>query len=272
MKTTLIRNIINFIFGVFLTIVLLGCTNDQGINPTTSVQFTPEESSVPQIVLTSTPSLQDLSNDGLESSIQKIYLPPAIVTKSFSLRASPNGPGRIVPVDIPSGDTIYIMARNNTKTHLRVVWHNGVGWIPVHYTNYDGEQEKINKLPIFEHEPPGCAEFQTTQFNFNSYWINESNKKQRVAVIVDLFRSKYGDFPRSYLSLTVNGVEIETSKRPIVERGKFSLKDIVLTLPDFIYPGDKLGYYLDTTSDEPLSFLATLFIVPPNCKWPDISY
>jgi hypothetical protein len=65
----------------------------------------------------------------------------------------------------------------------------------------------------------------------------------------------------------VNGQLVESSRRQIVEQGQFSLKDVVFSLPDYLQPGDTLGYHLETTSNEPLVFLATLFSVPDNCQW-----
>ncbi|MBC8263029.1 MAG: hypothetical protein H8E47_02770 [Anaerolineales bacterium] len=137
--------------------------------------------------------------------------------------------------------------------------------MPVSFTDYNGRWDKLNPLPIFTREPPACAVPITTQFGLNSTWT--SNEKQRIVVVADLFRSRYGDFPSSSLSLTVNGVEVESSRRQIVEHGQFSLKDVVFTLPQDVQPQDAVGYFLNTSSDEPLTFMATIFSVPRNCKW-----
>jgi hypothetical protein len=94
-----------------------------------------------------------------------------------------------------------------------------------------------------------------------------SSGGQRIAVVVDVSRSRFGEFPASSLSLTVNGQEVESSRRQIVERGQFSLKDVVFSLPGYVQQGDVVGYLLQTTSEEPLAFMATIFTVPEDCHW-----
>ena len=192
-------------------------------------------------------------------------LPPAVLTTATGLYASPNRGDLIVQVPIPAGQTVYVMGRNASSSHLRVVWNTGVGWVPTSFTDFNGAREKMAALPVFTREPPGCAVPLTTQFGLSSQWV--SKDKQRIAVVVDLFRSRFGDFPRSTLSLVVNGKEVETSRRQIVEQGQFSLKDVVFTLPGDMQPGDTLGYLLQTSSSEPLTFMATIFSVPSDCKW-----
>jgi len=192
-------------------------------------------------------------------------LPPATLTNATGLYASPNRAELIVPVPVPAGETIFVMGRNATGTHLRIVWNTGVGWVPVSFTSYNGQRDRMDALPIFEREPPACAVPLTTQFGLNSSWTSDIT--QRIAVIADLFRSRYGEFPPSNLSLVVNGVVVESSRRQIVEQGQFSLKDVVFSIPQDLQPGDTVGYLLDTASDEPLTFMATLFSVPNNCKW-----
>lgn len=202
--------------------------------------------------------------DPLEGAIA-YNLPPATLTTETGLYVSPNRDDLVVPVIVPAGETIYIMGRNATSSHLRAVWNTGVGWVPVSFTSYSGDRGALSKLPEFEQEPPRCAEPVTTQFNLGSIWT--ADQRTRVAVVVDLFRSRYGDFPESYLLLSVNGAPVESSRRAIVERGQFSLKDIVFSLPGYLQPGDTLGYRLETTTDESLAFMATIFRVPEGCVW-----
>jgi hypothetical protein len=194
-------------------------------------------------------------------------LPQATLKEATGLFASPNRGEWIVQTEIPVGDIVYVMGKNATGSHLRVVWHTGVGWIPVSFTNYIADREKMQSLPVFKREPPACAEPLATQFSLNSEWSNIGGQKRRIAVVVDLFRSRFGDFPTSYLSLTVNGNEVESSRRQIVEKGQFTLKDVVFTLPNYVLEGDKIGYRLDTSSNEPLAFMATIFNIPENCVW-----
>lgn len=192
-------------------------------------------------------------------------LPAAILNTATGLYASPNRGEFVVPAEIPAGQTVFVMGRNATNSHLRVVWNIGVGWVPVSFTNYSGQTNFLEALPVFKREPPACAVPLTTQFNLNSQW--GSDRKQRIAVVIDLFRSQYGDFPLSYLSLTVNDNLVNETRRQIVENGQFSLKDVVFTLPGNLQVGDRVGYFLETLSDEPLAFLATIFSVPENCNW-----
>jgi hypothetical protein len=208
------------------------------------------------------------SNPGAEETANYYYnLPQATLTEPTGLFAAPNRPEWIVQTEIPAGDTVYVMGKNATGSHLRVVWHTGVGWIPVSFTNFIADRDKMQSLPVFKREPPACAEPLVTQFNLNSEWSNDGDQKRRIAVVVDLFRSKFGDFPPSFLSLTANGEEVTSSRRQIVERGQFTLKDVVFTLPNYVFPGDRIGYRLDTSSDESLAFMATIFNVPENCVW-----
>ena len=192
-------------------------------------------------------------------------LPPAQLTSATGLYASPSRSEFILPATIPAGQTIYVMGRNRTSSHLRVVWNTGVGWVPVSFTSYIGQRDLMAALPVFEREPPACAEPITTQFGLNSEWISDRN--QKIAVIIDLLRPRYGSFPRSSLTLKMNRVPVDSSRREIVEQGQFLLKDIVFTLPQNVQPGDTVGYILDTTSDEPLTFMATFFGIPGNCQW-----
>lgn len=192
-------------------------------------------------------------------------LPDTKMLYASVLYASPNRDDPIIPVPVPEGENVFIMGRNATQTHLRVVWNTGVGWIPVSFTDYNGQQARLSALPIFEREPPACAVPVTTQFGLNSTWTSDLD--QKVAVVVDLFRSQYGNFPLSSLALVVNNFYVEDSRREIVEQGQFSLKDVVLSLPQNVQPGDVVGYQLDTDSDEPLTFMATIFTVPFSCQW-----
>lgn len=192
-------------------------------------------------------------------------LPETTMQYASVLYASPNRDDPIIPVPVPEGEKVFIMGRNSTQTHVRVVWNTGVGWIPVSFTDYNGQQARLAALPIFEREPPACAIPVTTQFGLNSTWTSDQN--QKIAVVVDLFRSKYGAFPQSALALVVNDFYIDGSRREIVEQGQFSLKDVVLSLPQNVQPDDVVGYQLDTDSDEPLTFMATIFSIPSNCQW-----
>ena len=209
-----------------------------------------------------------INQPAIDPSIAMYYnLPQTVLLEKTGLFASPNRGELVSPVEIPQGSTIYIMGRNATSSHLRAVWNTGVGWIPASFTDYNNQREKMNALPVFQREPPACAIPITTQFNLNNQWSVEGSENLRVAVVVDLFRSQFGEFPASYLSLKVNDQPVDSSRRKIVEQGQFSLKDVVFSLPDYLQPGDTLGYYLETTSTEPLVFLATIFSVPENCQW-----
>lgn len=220
---------------------------------------TPTEAAPPEPTPTEPPP-------AIETPAALFYnMPPAILTSATGLYASPNRAEFIVPVTIPQGETIYVMGRNATSSHLRTVWNTGVGWVPVSFTDYNGQREKLADLPIFEQEPPACAIPVTTQFGFSSEWT--SDQRQRIAVVADLFRSKYGPFPNSTLSLKVNGIEVESSRRPIVENGQFSLKDVVFSPGQDLQAGETVGYQLNTASDEPLTFMATIFSIPQNCQW-----
>jgi len=230
------------------------------------INSTPEENPIQE--LSPTQELPTETAIAVEESAALFYnLPQAMLTEATGLFASPNRSEFVINVIIPVGEVVYVMGRNATGSHLRVVWNTGVGWIPVSFTDYNAAKERMEVLPIFKRAPPPCAVPLVTQFSLNSKWKSDGTQRQRIAVVIDLFRSRYGDFPTSYLSLMVNDVEIESSKRQIVEKGQFTLKDIVFSLPDYIYPGDTVGYFLDTTSDEPLAFMATIFSVPENCIW-----
>lgn len=245
---------------IFLIIFILGCglgTQPDGGGDTNGTPISTINEQMP------TPT----ANNSNETISFYYNLPQAILTESTGLFASPNRPEWIVQTEIPDGDTVYVMGKNATGSHLRVVWHTGVGWIPVSFTNYNADKEKMQSLPVFKREPPSCAEPLATQFSLNSDWSNVGDQRRRIAVVIDLFRSKFGDFPTSYLSLTINGKEVASSRRQIVERGQFTLKDVVFTLPNYVYGGDRIGYLLDTSSDEQLAFMATIFNIPENCVW-----
>lgn len=203
----------------------------------------------------------------LSNTVLTYNLPQTTLLETSGLFASPNRPELVAPIDIEAGETIYIMGRNGTGSHLRVVWNTGVGWLPASFTDYNNQREQMMALPIFQREPPACAAPLTTQFNLNNEWQVTGSERMRLAVVIDLFRSQYGEFPSASLALKVNGQPVESSRRKIVEQGQFSLKDVVFTLPDYLQPGDVLGYRLETSSQEPLTFLATIFNVPEGCVW-----
>jgi hypothetical protein len=196
-------------------------------------------------------------------------LPATTLLYATGLYASPNSNKLASPVELPSGEIVYVLGRNTMNSHLRVVWNTGVGWIATSFTEYNGQTEQLRTLPEFTRVPPPCADPITTQFNLNSTWISDG--RRRVAVIIDVFRSEYGEFPASYLSLTVNGSVIGSSRREVVENGQFSLKDVVFSLPGYLQQGDQLGYQLETTSTEPLTFMSTIFSIPEDCQWEGIT-
>lgn len=237
-----------------------------GLQPTAVVQSV-EPTNTPTVVPNEPAPIAPADQAGSEVTLERIVynLPPAILTSSTGLYPSPNRGELIVQAEIPAGEAVYVMGRNGTSSHLRVVWSTGVGWVPVSFTDYHGKRDRLESLPVFTREPPRCAVPLTTQFALSSEWT--SDRQQRIAVVVDLFRSRYGDFPSSYLSLTVNGKTIESTRRQIVERGQFSLKDVVFSLPGYVQQGDTVGYLLETTSAEPLTFMATIFSVPDGCVW-----
>jgi hypothetical protein len=247
----------------FLPLALAACKDGAANESPTAQSIGPGD----QVVPTAVPEQTSPATSTPIASPEPLFysLPPAILSLPTGLYASPNRPELIVPVEIPAGETVYVMGRNGTSSHLRVVWSTGVGWVPVSFTDYNGKQVQLESLPVFTREPPRCAEPITTQFALNSTWT--SDKRQQIGVVVDLFRSRYGDFPPSFLSLTLNGKEVQSTRRQIVERGQFSLKDVVFSLPGYVQQGDTVGYILDTTSDEPLSFMATIFSVPDGCQW-----
>jgi hypothetical protein len=192
-------------------------------------------------------------------------LPPAILVTESGLYASPNLPDLITTGAIPTGQTLYVLGRNKSNSWLRAVWNTQVGWVPVSLTDLNSKGEQLGKLPVFEREPPRCVKYLTTQFSRNSTWT--ADFKERIAIVIDIFRSGYGDFPTSTLALTVNGTAVESSRRQIVEHGQFTLKDVVFSLPQKVQPGDIVGYQLDTGSNEQLTFVATIFMVPDDCTW-----
>lgn len=194
-------------------------------------------------------------------------LPQAKITTKTGLYASPNRGDYVVPLEIPVNNDVFVMGKNATGSHLRVVWNKGVGWVPTSFTNYNADRQKLGTLPVFFREPPACVILLATQFSLNSVYKNDSNDKKRIAVVVDLFRSQYGDFPASSMALKVNDKVIDASRRQIVEHGQFSLKDVVFTVPGYIQKGDSIGYSLETKSSEPLAFSATIFSIPENCVW-----
>jgi hypothetical protein len=190
------------------------------------------------------------------------HLPPAALTSATGLYASPNGAELIASATLPAGEIVYVIGRNSAGSHLRVVWIIGVGWVPVSFTDFNGRQEKLEPLPILSEPPPGATPI-TTCYSPNSEWT--SRYKQRIAVIVDLIRSRYGEFPPSSLSLTVNGREVEISRRDIVNQGgQFLLMNTGFPLSDDVEPGDKVGFRFKSVSTEQPAFIAIIYRVQPR--------
>ena len=100
----------------------------------------------------STPPATVPYQDGTEpaDSAPLFYnLPPATLTNATGLYASPNRGDLIVEVPIPAGQTVYVMGRNASSSHLRVVWNTGVGWVPTSFTDFNGAKAKMAALPVF---------------------------------------------------------------------------------------------------------------------------
>jgi len=90
-------------------------------------------------------------------------------------------------------------------------------------------------------------------------------------VIVDLFRTLYGEFPLSSLALTVNDQIVSESTRKITSQGQFLLINDILTLPRPVEAGDKVGLAFQTQSTEQVVGAATIYITPESCGFP-VSY
>jgi hypothetical protein len=191
---------------LLLAFVQLGCLFAQSSGePTgTAVPSTTQSQSEPQEPAQTTEAGPQPTEITPAESAKLFYnLPPAILVEATGLYASPNRGELIIPVQIRAGETVYVMGRNATSSHLRVVWSTGVGWIPVSFTDYNAARDKLDLLPVFGREPPACAVPLTTQFSLNSTWTSDDPGGQRIAVVVDVFRSRFGEFPASSLSLTV---------------------------------------------------------------------
>jgi hypothetical protein len=251
--------------AVALMLLLMGCGEVSVGKPTSeprvSSTVTPEPGSS-EVRATATPVAAEPT---IESVALSYNLPITLLTDATGLYASPRRDDLITPGEIPAGEKVYAMGRNATSSHLRVVWNTSVGWLPTPFTDFNGRQDQLARLPVFEQEPPQCAIPVKTQSSLNATWT--SDRKQRVAVVIDIFRESYGDFPKSTLALTVNDTVVQGSRRDIIERGQFSLKDVVFSLPQRIQEGEILGYEFESTSKEPLTFIATIFSVPNNCQW-----
>ena len=214
----------------------------------------PEPTSMPDPTPTSAPPTPD---------VPPFTLPSATMTTNGELYVSPYRAESIAT--IPTGQKVYILGRNATGSHLRIVWNTRIGWVPVSFTNYIGQRASMSLLPVFTREPPACAEPITVIIGAHGEWI--SDRYQKIAIVVDLFRARYGPFPRSSLTLKMNGAPVDYSRREIVEQGQFLLKDVVFALPHDAQPGDTIAFILDTSSEESLTFMATYFGIPGNCRW-----
>ena len=189
-------------------------------------------------------------------------MPSTTLVSDAGLYVSPNRAELIVQAAIPAGETVYVMGRNVTDTHLRVVWHTGIGWGPLSFTDYNGQRRRGEALPIIARELPGCAVPITTQFDLDSKWT--ADQSQRVVILVDLFRSEYGGFPPSSLSLTINREEAEGTKRTILSQGQFLLIDHQFG-PILLKQCDRVGYLFRPVTQETLMVTATVFRVPEGC-------
>src|SRR5690349_7285605 len=102
------------------------------------------EAPPPAIAPTENTPVPQEPNPGVEETADYFYnLPQATLTDPTGLFAAPNRPEWIVQTEIPAGDTVYVMGKNATGSHLRVVWHTGVGWIPVSFTNFIADRDKM---------------------------------------------------------------------------------------------------------------------------------
>lgn len=235
------------------------------LQPTLAISERESPTTAPPIV-----TIEAVPSDEFGPGQSVFYnLPSTILVASRGLSVSPKSSQLISPVELAEGETVYVLGRNTTSDHLRVVWNTGVGWLPTQSTTFNGQRDQLEALPEFTRVPPPCAQPIATQFNVHATWTSDG--RHRVGVIIDLFRSQYGELPSTYLSLTVNGSIVGSTRRDIIENGQFSLKDVVFTLPGYLQTGDQLGYMLETTSDEIPTFIATIFSIPENCQWEGVS-
>jgi hypothetical protein len=73
----------------------------------------------------------------------------------------------------------------------------------------------------------------------DSIWI--ASEEDRIVIVVDLLRSKYGAFPPSTLSMTINGSEVASSTQALIGDGQFLLLNEQFG-PISVRPGDRVGY------------------------------
>lgn len=103
----------------------------------------------------------------LGQSVEVHGLPPSLIERETYLLASPNHEELVVAATLPAKETIFVIGRNPSKSHLRVVWHNAIGWVLTTSTGYRNHLHMLDSLPIIKHEPPSCTQILATQFDLN---------------------------------------------------------------------------------------------------------
>jgi len=103
--------------------------------------------------------------------------PTARVNARIGLYASPNRSDLVGSDSIPTGTTVYLMGRNSSGSHMRVVWRTRVGWIPTSVIVYNGDRAGTDILPILAWEPPACAEPITPQLDLDDTWTSKKSNE-----------------------------------------------------------------------------------------------
>lgn len=189
--------------------------------------------------------------------ILKHSLPDTQVIADVPLLYQPDSLA-IAPNKIPRGATVILLGRDESQAWYRVYWEGYFGWIPTKVTDFPPSKA------IESRAPPPCAKPRSYRRGLDSEW--NSSSEGQVAVVIDLYRSTFGDeFPRSTLQIKVNGVAVQGKERMISSKGEFLTRGAVI--PVGVKKQDRIGFQLLTPSSEQVKLFATIFSVPDGCSF-----
>lgn len=203
-----------------------------------------------------------------EDGISNVYnLPRATLLYSTARYVSPNRGDPLMHEIILEGTQVFVVGRNHMRTHLRVIWDNKIGWIPVSFTDYNARQTHLSTLPIVGPELSECAVPIESSFSANNRWV--SSDEQRIVITVDMMRPRSNEHRQSSLIFKVNGVEVKPEIHEIVRQKGVMVLGEVFTPLQKLNVGDVIEYEFISANDAPFTFIATIFQIPFSCVWSD---
>jgi len=196
--------------------------------------------------------------------------PEADVVAETDLLSQPRYPGGSEPLvmgNIDEGDRVIVLDVDDvSRGWFRVLLPGDAetptlfGWTRIDYVDYSARISNPYAAP------PGCTQPLAYLTDLSELW--DSTVQGKIAVVVDVFReTREVSFPQSTFTLTNNGQLLRDRARTFRSAGYFLMNGVVISAD--VREGNVIGFNVDTTSEDTLSFHSIIFYVPEGCDFGD---